>query len=214
MTALAAATFNNLYNQPYQAGHSSASKITAFNKTHQCTYFGCCGHGASSTSKDTVQLAGTATNQPKHITLNPNKFSLMLPELVLGKQFDVFAPLVAGQELNGWQKLFLSPIALYQALTRRNETKTGPMMRMISDGCKFTQEDRKNSLSCSEYMATAIKFFGQTGVLGVLKAVWLGVKRIFACNPWNQTLTDPEWQIKLPAAQAKLWQSTGVDVTA
>jgi putative component of membrane protein insertase Oxa1/YidC/SpoIIIJ protein YidD len=213
MTALAAATLNNLYTQPYLAGQSSASKTTGLNNTHQCTHFGCCGHVSSKkATQDTPQVS--ATNTPKHVSLNPNKFSLMLPSLVLGKQFDVFAPLVAGQELNGWQKLFLSPIALYQSLTRRNETKTGPMFRKISDGCKFTQEDRKNSLSCSEYMATAIKFFGQTGFLGVLRGIALGTQRIFACNPWNHALTDPKWNIVLPADKAKLWQQSGVDVTA
>ena len=39
--------------------------------------------------------------------------------------------------------------------------------------------------SCSEYMYTAVERYG------VIKGVWLGVKRLFRCQPFNPGGYDP-----------------------
>ncbi len=39
--------------------------------------------------------------------------------------------------------------------------------------------------TCSQYMIEAIK------VHGIIKGIWLGIKRIMKCNPWGGSGYDP-----------------------
>lgn len=213
MTALAATTIHHTIappTLPVLGGFRSSN--TQFSSA-RCPHFSGCGC-SSQTSGSTNRQATLKDAEVRHVTLNPNKLATMLPGMALEKSFNPLEPLVPGQSLSFFQKLLLTPIDWYQRLTRRNDTATGPTFRMISNGCIFTKQDRHNHLSCSEYMATAIKFFGQKGFIGVLEGVFHGSKRIMACNPWNHHATDPQWAIVLPTEQAKLWQKTGVDISA
>ena len=51
--------------------------------------------------------------------------------------------------------------------------------KYISRGynCRF-------SPSCSEYMYLAVEKYG------VVKGLWLGIKRVFKCNPWSKGGVD------------------------
>ena len=65
------------------------------------------------------------------------------------------------------KKIFTFLITIYQKISRL----TPPV-------CRFTP-------TCSEYMKQAIQKYG------VLKGVWLGIKRICRCHPLNPGGYDP-----------------------
>ncbi|MEE3349700.1 MAG: membrane protein insertion efficiency factor YidD [Candidatus Gastranaerophilaceae bacterium] len=65
------------------------------------------------------------------------------------------------------KKLCLLLIQLYQMISKH----TPPV-------CRFTP-------TCSEYTRQAIEKYG------VIKGIWLGIKRISRCHPWNEGGYDP-----------------------
>lgn len=65
------------------------------------------------------------------------------------------------------KKILIFLIRIYQAIP-------GPW----HDSCRHTP-------TCSNYMIEAIE------VHGVIKGVWLGIKRICRCNPWGTIGYDP-----------------------
>jgi len=55
----------------------------------------------------------------------------------------------------------------------------GPLAKIFPFwGCRYYP-------SCSQYTYQAVEKYG------VIKGVWLGLKRIIRCNPWNQGGHDP-----------------------
>ena len=64
---------------------------------------------------------------------------------------------------NFFKRLFILPIRGYQIFI-------SPMM---GANCRFQP-------SCSHYMIGAIKEWG------VLRGIWMGLRRIFSCHPWNK----------------------------
>ena len=65
------------------------------------------------------------------------------------------------------KKLCLLLIQLYQSISKH----TPPV-------CRFTP-------TCSEYTKQAIEKYG------VIKGIWLGIKRISKCHPWHEGGYDP-----------------------
>ena len=65
-------------------------------------------------------------------------------------------------------KLFLLPILAYQYL----------IAPLIADCCRFHP-------SCSTYTQEAITKYG------VIKGIWLGMKRLARCHPWGGSGDDP-----------------------
>ncbi len=65
-------------------------------------------------------------------------------------------------------KIVCMPIKLYQYLIRP----------LIKPCCRYYP-------SCSEYACGAIEHFG------VLKGLWMGLKRILRCHPWSRSGYDP-----------------------
>jgi putative membrane protein insertion efficiency factor len=66
------------------------------------------------------------------------------------------------------KKLFIFPIRLYQRF----------LSPLLGKNCRFEP-------TCSHYAADAISEWG------VLKGLWLGVRRILKCNPWGPFGYDP-----------------------
>lgn len=64
------------------------------------------------------------------------------------------------------KKLFIAPIRLYQVA----------LSPLLGSNCRFQP-------TCSQYMVDAIQEWG------VLKGVWLGLRRIGRCHPWG-----PAWK--------------------
>ena len=73
------------------------------------------------------------------------------------------------------KKIFILPIRFYQAA----------ISPLIGPNCRFNP-------TCSHYMIGAIQEWG------VIKGVWLGLKRIFKCHPWGSHGFDP-----VPKKEAK-----------
>lgn len=65
------------------------------------------------------------------------------------------------------KKLLIKLIELYQCTPLPTHSR-----------CRFTP-------TCSQYMKEAIERFGS------IKGVWLGIKRLFRCNPWGKYGYDP-----------------------
>ncbi|MFR1672532.1 MAG: membrane protein insertion efficiency factor YidD [Candidatus Gastranaerophilaceae bacterium] len=65
------------------------------------------------------------------------------------------------------QKIVLFLISIYQKISKYTPAT-----------CRFTP-------TCSEYTRQAIVKYG------VLKGVWLGIKRICKCHPWHEGGYDP-----------------------
>ncbi len=147
------------------------------------------------------------------VAINPNTLFQTYTHIGYGKDFKVFEPLVPGQKLNLWQKLLLAPIQLYQNLTRHNTGASGKFFRGVaqSNGCPFPKSHADRKASCSEYTALAIKFFGQSGLIGTIKGGFVGLSRIAHCNPWvrkkavNGQYSDPQWKVCLPKSKAANW---------
>lgn len=68
-----------------------------------------------------------------------------------------------------FKKIFILPIRAYQILL-------SPMLG--ANKCRFQP-------TCSSYMIQAIEEWG------VLKGIWLGLKRIVRCHPWGGHGFDP-----------------------
>ena len=66
------------------------------------------------------------------------------------------------------KKIFILPIRFYQLA----------ISPMLGPKCRFQP-------TCSHYMVEAIQEWG------VLKGVWLGIKRIGKCHPWGPHGNDP-----------------------
>lgn len=70
---------------------------------------------------------------------------------------------------NIFKKLFILPIRFYQMA----------ISPMLGSSCKFRP-------TCSHYMILSIQEWG------VIKGIWLGMKRIWKCHPWNKDdMHDP-----------------------
>lgn len=67
-----------------------------------------------------------------------------------------------------FKKIFILPVRLYQIL----------LSPLLGSNCRFQP-------TCSNYMIQAIEEWG------VIKGVWLGLKRIFRCHPWGPHGHDP-----------------------
>ena len=65
------------------------------------------------------------------------------------------------------KKILIKLIELYQCTPLPTHSR-----------CRFTP-------TCSQYMKEAIERFGS------IKGVWLGIKRLFRCNPWGKYGYDP-----------------------
>lgn len=66
-----------------------------------------------------------------------------------------------------FKKIFIKLIEIYQKIS----SLTPPV-------CRFTP-------TCSEYMKQAIQKYG------IFKGVWLGLKRVVKCHPFNEGGYDP-----------------------
>ncbi|MFN8614801.1 MAG: hypothetical protein U0003_02680 [Vampirovibrionales bacterium] len=116
------------------------------------------------------------------LPVDPNRIQESFPTLQLGRNFDVYAPLVANQPLAWHVQWALWPIGLYHSLTRHNARWGKTVAKQGHVPCLFP--DRLGRLSCSEYTAMAIKVMGQReGVWGSLKGWMYGLGRIARCNP-------------------------------
>jgi putative membrane protein insertion efficiency factor len=67
-----------------------------------------------------------------------------------------------------FKRIFIFPIRMYQAI----------LSPMLGAHCR-------HSPSCSQYAIEAIMEWG------VLKGLWLGMKRVGRCNPWGTSGFDP-----------------------
>lgn len=66
------------------------------------------------------------------------------------------------------KKIAIIPIYLYQAI----------ISPLLGNNCRYQP-------SCSQYAKEAIMEWG------VLKGMWMGLKRIVRCNPWGRHGYDP-----------------------
>jgi uncharacterized protein len=75
------------------------------------------------------------------------------------------------------KKYLLSLIRLYQ---RYLSFDTGLLrsLNLTEKACRFTP-------TCSEYTYQAINSYG------IMTGLWLGIKRIIRCHPWNKGGYDP-----------------------
>ncbi len=71
-----------------------------------------------------------------------------------------------------FQHLFVLPIRFYQRII------SPILVGIFGMSCRFEP-------SCSHYMADAIYEWG------VVRGIWLGIKRIFRCHPWGDFGSDP-----------------------
>lgn len=67
-----------------------------------------------------------------------------------------------------FKKIFILPIRFYQLA----------ISPLLGKNCRFNP-------TCSHYMIQAIEEWG------VLKGIWLGLKRILKCHPWGPHGYDP-----------------------
>ncbi len=67
-----------------------------------------------------------------------------------------------------FQQIFILPIRFYQKV----------ISPVIGPNCRYQP-------TCSHYMVGAIQEWG------VLKGLWLGIKRIASCHPWGKHGHDP-----------------------
>jgi putative membrane protein insertion efficiency factor len=67
-----------------------------------------------------------------------------------------------------FQQIFILPIRFYQKV----------ISPVIGPNCRYQP-------TCSHYMVQAIQEWG------VLKGLWLGIKRIGSCHPWGNHGHDP-----------------------
>ena len=67
-----------------------------------------------------------------------------------------------------FKRLFILPIRIYQVT----------ISPLLGAHCRHTP-------SCSHYTIEAIQ------VWGVVRGIWLGMKRIARCNPWGTSGYDP-----------------------
>lgn len=75
-----------------------------------------------------------------------------------------------------FKSIIISIIKLYQKTLSLDH---GPLKEIyLYQGCRFRP-------TCSEYALEAIKEYG------VVKGVWLGIKRVFRCHPLNRGGWDP-----------------------
>ncbi len=75
------------------------------------------------------------------------------------------------------KKFLLSSIRFYQ----KNLNFNNQLMKnlfLVDRACRFTP-------TCSEYCYQAIEKYG------ILKGIWLGLRRIIKCHPWNRGGRDP-----------------------
>ncbi|MBK9256781.1 MAG: membrane protein insertion efficiency factor YidD [Saprospiraceae bacterium] len=70
--------------------------------------------------------------------------------------------------MNIIKTIFIFPVKLYQKL----------LSPLLGANCRFQP-------TCSHYMIGAIEEWG------VIKGVWLGIKRIGKCHPWGPFGPDP-----------------------
>ncbi len=75
------------------------------------------------------------------------------------------------------KKLFLSTIRIYKK-TESLRNRLLSFFGLPIPQCRFTP-------TCSEYSYQAIQKYGS------LKGLWLSLKRILRCNPWNKGGYDP-----------------------
>ncbi|MDH3652228.1 MAG: membrane protein insertion efficiency factor YidD [Saprospiraceae bacterium] len=66
------------------------------------------------------------------------------------------------------KKIFILPIRLYQAT----------LSPLLGPTCRFDP-------SCSHYMIGAIEEWG------IVRGIWMGIKRIVRCHPWGGHGFDP-----------------------
>ncbi len=66
------------------------------------------------------------------------------------------------------KKVFILPVRIYQYL----------ISPLLGSNCR-------HSPTCSQYMIDAINEWG------VIKGVWLGIKRLSKCHPWGTSGYDP-----------------------
>ena len=67
-----------------------------------------------------------------------------------------------------FKRLFILPVRFYQLF----------LSPLIGSNCRFQP-------TCSHYMIQSIEEWG------VIKGIWLGLKRIFKCHPWGPHGHDP-----------------------
>jgi len=70
--------------------------------------------------------------------------------------------------MNVIKTIFIFPVKLYQKL----------LSPLLGANCRFQP-------TCSHYMIGAIEEWG------VIKGIWLGIKRIGKCHPWGPFGPDP-----------------------
>jgi len=66
------------------------------------------------------------------------------------------------------QNIFIAPIRFYQKV----------ISPMLGPTCRYQP-------TCSHYMVGAIEEWG------VIRGIWMGLKRIFRCHPWASSGHDP-----------------------
>ncbi len=66
------------------------------------------------------------------------------------------------------QNIFITPIRFYQKV----------ISPMLGPTCRYQP-------TCSHYMVGAIEEWG------VIRGIWMGLKRIFRCHPWASSGHDP-----------------------
>lgn len=75
------------------------------------------------------------------------------------------------------KRIFIGIIEIYQRYISLDQGKIPKYLGFSKKVCIFYP-------TCSEYTKQAIQKYG------VIKGVWLGMKRIARCNPWNTPRVD------------------------